>query len=126
MDALARNHRSLIVSTAVMLLIASALITLGMLLFPLSAYGDPNAGLIPGLINSPQGNIIVIAMFGVLAVNIGAFLTTVTRLERERSTILTQDSEAATTQHPNVVTGLKASGALNAPADAPHVNPAKQ
>jgi hypothetical protein len=126
MEALERNSRSLIVATAIMLLVLAALITLGMLLFPLSAYGDPNAGLIRGLINTPRGNIIIIAMFGVLAINIGTFLSTVTRLERERSTILASNAEAASTQRPEVVEGLKASGAINPPKDDTAFKPTKK
>ena len=126
MEALERNHRSFIVATAIMLLVTAALITVGMLLFPLSAYDDPNAGLIRGLINTPRGNIIVIAMFGVLAVNIAAFLTTITRLERERTTILAENSQAASTQHPNVVEGLKASGAIESPKDGTSFKPTKK
>jgi hypothetical protein len=94
MEELARNNRSLAIATVIMLTIMLAIIILGMVLFPMSAYDDPNAGPIRGLINSPGGNILVIAMFGVLACNIAYFLNTVIRLERERAAIL----ERATAQ----------------------------
>jgi hypothetical protein len=100
MEELARNNRSFLVATIIMLVITGAMITLGMILFPLSDYVDPNAGPIRGLTNSPGGNIIVFAMFGVIAVNIGVFLNTVIRLERERADIL--ERAAATEEAPQL------------------------
>lgn len=97
MEALARNNRSFVTAAIIMLVVAAAIVALGVILFPLSAYDDPNAGAIRGLINSPGGNILVIAMFGLLAANIGVFLNTVTRLERERAQIL-EESVATVAQ----------------------------
>lgn len=88
MEDLARNNRNFVTATVIMLLITGAIVTFGMVLFPLSAYENPNAGLIPGLINTPQGNILVISMFGLIAANVGVFLNRVIQLERERAAIL--------------------------------------
>jgi hypothetical protein len=97
MEELARNNRSLAIATVIMLVIMLAIITVGMIYFPMSAYLDPNAGPIHGLVDSPGGNILVIALFGLLACNIAYYLNTVIRLERERAAILeraTAQSEA--------------------------------
>jgi|GEM_PF-3161270 len=119
MDALERNHNSMLVATGLMLLVTAALITFGLVLFPISAYSNPSAGLIPGLINTPKGNILVIAMFGVLATNVAVFLNNVTRLERERNTLLAHTAAGANQEHSEVIQGIKASGALNAPQETP-------
>lgn len=92
MEALAQNNRSFVTAASIMLVVAAAIVALGVILFPLNAYDNPNAGPIPGLLYSPGGNILVIAMFGLLAANIGVFLNTVTRLERERAEILEQSA----------------------------------
>ncbi len=92
MEDLARNNRNFVTATVIMLLITGAIVTFGMVLFPLSAYVNPNAGLIPGLINTPQGNILVISMFGLIAATIGVFLNRVIQLERERTAILERGS----------------------------------
>jgi len=113
MDALERNHRSMIMATVIMIAITVAFLILGMLLFPLSAYDDPSAGLIRGLINTPRGNIIIIAMFGVLAVNVGVFFNTITRLERERNALLSENVQVSTP--PPQVEGEKSARAINPP-----------
>jgi hypothetical protein len=95
MNALADNNRRLVTATVIMLVVAAVLVTLGMILFPMDAFSDPSAG--PGsLINTPQGNLIVISLFGLLAINLGVFLNTVTKLERERAQAL-EDSAATLT-----------------------------
>jgi hypothetical protein len=124
MDALERNHRSMIVATVVMIVITVAFLTLGMLLFPLSAYDDPSAGLIRGLINTPRGNIIIIAMFGVLAVNIGVFFNTITRLERERNALLSQNAQVSTP--PPQVEGEKSARAVAPPQTDTAFKPTKK
>jgi hypothetical protein len=121
MEDLERNNRQIIISTIQMLVITGGIIILGMILYPYSAYDDPSAGLqlgglnLRGLINTPQGNILVIAMFGVIAVNIAAFLVRVTALERERNTILVRNAAIRSQQNPQVIESLKASGAINPP-----------
>ena len=90
MEDLARNNRNFLTATVIMLLVTAAVITLGMVLFPLSAYDNPNAGF--GLINTPQGNLLVISMFGVIAANVGVFLNRIIHLERERTEILERGS----------------------------------
>lgn len=112
MNALDRNHRDFLMAFAVMLVITLAVISFGMIFYPYSAFVDPNAGLIPGLINSPQGNIMVFAMFGVLAVNMAVFFTRITQLERERTALLAQQPES---QRPSEVRGSSSAGSLNAP-----------
>jgi hypothetical protein len=114
MDELERNHRNLIVATIIMLLVTGALIALGVILFPLTAYDDPNAGVIRGLINTPQGNLLVISMFGVLAANIGVYLSTVTRLERERNSLLARNASTQA-QTPESIGSARASGAIAPP-----------
>jgi hypothetical protein len=121
MEDLERNNRQIIIATVQMLVITGVIIAIGMILYPYSAYDDPSAGLqlgglnLRGLINTPQGNILVISMFGVIAVNIAAFLVRVTSLERERNTILARNTAARSKQNPQVIEGLKASGAINPP-----------
>lgn len=88
MNELAQNNRRFLTATVIMLVIALVIVTIGLILFPLTAYDDPNAGPIRGLVNSPGGNALVIGLFGLLAANIGVFLSTVTRLERERTEII--------------------------------------
>jgi uncharacterized Tic20 family protein len=95
MDELAQNHRNFVTSTVIMLVVSAVIITAGMILFPLTAYDDPNAGLIRGLINSPAGNAIVLGLFAVLAVNVGVFLNRVVQLEKERAAILEKSSSKA-------------------------------
>ncbi len=110
MEELEQNHRSLAVATIVLAVALGALITFMMILFPLTAYDNPNAGLIPGLVNSPQGNILTIAFMGLVAAIIGTYLNTATRLERERNAILARSAEAAARKQ--AVEGRKQAGAL--------------
>lgn len=95
MNDLEHNHRSFLVATGIMLVVAAAVVTMGMLLFPLALYVDPNAGLIPGLFNTPSGNVLIFAMLGVLAVNMVVYLNRVTSLERERNAILEYAAQEA-------------------------------
>ncbi|SRR5579883_2847824 len=88
MEDLARNNRSFTISTIIMLVVAAIIVGVAMLFFPLTAYDDPNAGIIPGLINTPAGNALVVGFFALLAGNIAFYLNTIIRLERERADIL--------------------------------------
>jgi hypothetical protein len=88
MEDLAKNNRSFLTATLTMIGFGAAIVIVGMILFPLSLYTNPNAGPIPNLVNTPQGNLLVISLFGLLAADIGVFLNRVIRLERERTAIL--------------------------------------
>ncbi len=112
MNAIDRNHRDFIMVFTVMLVITLAVIAFGMIFYPYSAFIDPNSGPISGLIDSPQGNIMVFAMFGVLAVNMAVFFTRITQLERERADLLAQQPAQ---QRSGEVRGPSTSGSIDAP-----------
>jgi hypothetical protein len=88
MEELAQNNRNMVTATVIMLVVTGVIVTFGMLLFPLTAYDNPNAGIIPGLINTPGGNLLAIGLLGLVAANIGVFLNRIIKLERERTAIL--------------------------------------
>jgi hypothetical protein len=92
MEDLAKNNRSFLLATLWMVGVGAVIVIVGMVLFPLSLYTDPSAGPIPKLVNTPQGNLLVIALFGLLAADIGVFLNRVIQLERERTNILERGS----------------------------------
>ncbi len=93
MDALDSNNRSFASATIMMIVVAAALITVGILAFPLTAYDDPRAGTFGSLINTRAGNIVIFALFGALAVNMAVFLARVTSLEQERNALLARTAE---------------------------------
>ncbi len=92
MEDLAKNNRSFLIATLVMVGVGALIVFVGTLFFPLTLYTDPNAGIAPKLVNTPQGNLLVIALFGLFAADIGVFLNRVIRLERERTAILERGS----------------------------------
>jgi len=92
MEDLAKNNRSFLVATLAMVGVGAVIVIIGMILFPLTLYTNPNAGPIPGLVNTPKGNLLVISLFGLFAADIGVFLNRVIRLERERTAILERGS----------------------------------
>jgi hypothetical protein len=92
MEDLAKNNRDFLIATLIMVGVGAAIVIVAMLFFPLTLYTDPNAGLAPKLVNTPQGNLLVIALFGLFAADIGVFLNRVIRLERERTAILERGS----------------------------------
>jgi hypothetical protein len=116
MDELERNNRQLATATVLMVVIVAALVTVMMLFFPLTAYTNPNAGIIPGLINSPQGNIMSIVFLGLMAAVMGAFLNRVIALERQRNAILARNAQAAAAAKP-VRSAPQAGATLPPPED---------
>ncbi len=97
MDALEQNNRSFMQTTIIMIVIAGILIMAGVILFPLSLYDNPNSSLfgLPVLFDTPQGNLVIFALFGLLAANMAVFLARITRLEQQRNAILAQSANAA-------------------------------
>jgi len=108
MEDLARNNRNFATATIIMVVVAAVIVAVAMAFFPLTAFDNPNAGLIPSLINTPGGNALVVGFFALLAANIAVYLNTIIRLERERADILergtsTREAPQISTKKPKAI-----------------------
>lgn len=104
MEAIENNNRAFVTTTLIMLVVAGLVVLAGLILFPLTLYDDPNASYfnLPSFYGTRTGSIIIFTLFGILALNMAVFLSRITRLEQERTTLQARLANAEIPSAPQV------------------------